>query len=123
MIFFGSYAFAQEDLRNVSIILSVIPDNYPTQKGLLSTGYIGVSNNEGQGIFAPSDMEVELKSSNTEIIKVSPRAVIKENEPYANFNLILSGQEGISEISAVFQDQTAARRESAQPRSWPCGPA
>jgi len=112
LVFVGSNAFAQEDLRNVSIILSVIPDNYPTQKSLLSTGYIGVSNNEGQGIFAPSDMEVELKSSNTEIIKVSPRAVIKENEPFANFNLILSGQEGTSEITAIFQDQTITQTVS-----------
>jgi len=70
---------------------------------------IGVSNSEGQGIFAPSDMEIELTSSNSEIIKVSPRTVIRENEPFANFNLILSGQEGTTEISAVFQDQTTTQ--------------
>ena len=112
MIFIGSNVYAQEDIRNVSIILSVIPDNYAPEKGLVSTGYIGVSNNEGQGIFAPSDMEIELSSSNPEIIKVAPRTVIKENEPYSNFNLILSGEEGVTEISAIFQDQTITQTVS-----------
>ena len=104
-----SSVYAQEELQNVSIVLSVIPENYPVQKGLVSTGYIGVSNNEGQGIFAPSEMKIELTSSNPEIIKVSPRVIIKQNESYANFNLILSGHEGFSEISAVFQDQTVTQ--------------
>jgi len=112
IIVMATSAYAQEDIQNVSIILSVTPDNYPVQKGLVSTGYIGISNNLGLGIFAPTDIEVELTSSNSEIIKVSPRAVIKENEPYANFNLILSGQEGVSEISAVFQDQTVTQTVS-----------
>jgi len=112
ILFMVPSVYAQEDLRNVSIILSVTPDNYAPQKGLVSTGYIGVSNNEGQGIFAPSEMEIELTSSNPEIIKVPPRTIIKENEPYSNFNLILSGQEGVTEISAVFQDQTITQTVS-----------
>ena len=106
------YAQQNEELKNVVIILSVIPENYAPEQGLVSTGYIGVNNNEHRGIFAPSDMEIELSSNNPEIIKVSSRAVIKENEPYANFNLILTGQEGTAEISAVFQDQTVTQTVS-----------
>ncbi|MCZ6582020.1 MAG: hypothetical protein O6761_02470, partial [Thaumarchaeota archaeon] len=96
---------AMGQVENTIILLTFTPSVVDTGKNSYPFGFIHVVDIDGNPILASKDLTITLTSSEPDIVSVPSEVVLSVNEQYVKFNLDAGDVEGVSQITATFQEQ------------------
>ena len=101
---------AQDEFENISLKLEFSPSVVETGTAEYSIGYVQAVDSEGSPVLAPEDLVIELTSSDPSIASVPFEVIISVNMDYVNFPISVTDKEGITDITASFQDKEMTRQ-------------
>ena len=100
---------AQEfDADETFVELNFAPSVVEAGEATYSIGYVNIVSGDGFPALAIDDLEITLSSQNSTVASVPSTVVIPKNQQYAKFDVTV-GDEGETEISAIFQDQIISK--------------
>ena len=91
------------------IKLSLTPSVVESGSGSHSLGYVQVTNSAGDPIPSPSDIQIQLSSSDPSVASVQTSVVIPKGQEVARFD-VTSGVDGETEISALNGGQSSSQK-------------
>lgn len=108
----ASSPLAQIDAQTASaftINLNLAPSIIESGSGTHSIGYVSIKKSDGIPIPSPSDLEIQLASSDPSVAAVPSSVVIPRGHDYARFD-VTTGIDGQTEISAKYQSQASSQK-------------
>lgn len=97
-------------LGDITLDLNFAPSAVEAGMATYPIGYVSlVSSSTGEPAFAPSNLEVELRSGDASIAFVPSRVTIPAGSDYARFDVEVSDFAGQTEISALYGNQVVTK--------------